>query len=117
MRRQLAQAGHYIGDIDIVILNGRVRAGYQVGMLLDVEVVIHFIGERPGTGIDTMSAYLTYGRDKAGQSRWGSDVDHSWTTAVCGIHRKAKHPETAAVEIAALVNRMFDVRGSGVALS
>ena len=117
VRRQLAQAGHYIGDIDIVILNGRVRAGYQVGMLLDVEVVIHFIGERPGTGIDTMSAYLTYGRDKAGQSRWGSDVDHSWTTAVCGIHRKAKRPETAAGEIAALVNRMFEVRGSGVALS
>ena len=117
LRRQLAQSGRHAGGIDIVIVNGRVRAGYHIGRLLDVEVLIHFIGERPGTGIDTMSAYLTYGRDKAGQSRWGSDVDHSWTTAVCGIHRKAKRPETAADEIAALVDRMFAVRGSGVALS
>ena len=117
VRRQLAQAGHYVGGTDIIIVNGRVRAGYHVGMLLDVEVLIHLIGERPGTGIDTMSAYLTYGRDKAGKSRWGCDVDHSWTTAVCGIHRKAKRPETAADEIAALVIRMFEVRSSGVALS
>lgn len=105
-----------VGGIDIVIENGRVRAGYHVGWLLDIEVLIHFIGERPGTGIDTMSAYLTYGRDKAGQSRWGASVDHSWTTAVCGIHRNAKPPETAADEIAALVNRMFELRCSGVAL-
>jgi ethanolamine ammonia-lyase small subunit len=117
VRRQLTQAGHHVGGIDIIIVNGRVRAGYHVGMLLDVEVLIHFIGERPGTGIDTMSAYLTYGRDKEGQSRWGSDVDHSWTTAVCGISRKAKRPAAAADEIAALVNRMFEARSSGVALS
>jgi ethanolamine ammonia-lyase large subunit len=116
VRRQLAQAGHHVGGIDIVIVNGRVRAGYHVGTLLDVEVLIHFIGERPGTGNDTMSAYLTYGRDKAGESRWGTDVDHSWTTAVCGIHRKAKRPAAAAEEVAALVNRMFEMRCSGVAL-
>jgi ethanolamine ammonia-lyase small subunit len=116
VRGQLAQAGHHVGGIDIVIVNGRVRAGYHVGMLLDVEVLIHFIGERPGTGNDTMSAYLTYGRDKAGESRWGTDVDHSWTTAVCGIHHKAKRPAAAAEEIAALVNRMFEVCCSGVAL-
>lgn len=117
VRRHLVQAGHRVGDIDIVIQNGRVRAGYHVGLLLDIEVVIHFIGERPGTGIDTMSAYLTYGRDKAGQSRWGSDVDHSWTNAVCGIHRKAKRPDAAANEIARLVNRMFEQRCSGVGLT
>ncbi|MEK6321270.1 MAG: ethanolamine ammonia-lyase subunit EutB [Acidobacteriota bacterium] len=117
VRQQLVQAGHRVGEIDVVIENGRVRAGYHVGLLLDVEVVIHFIGERPGAGIDTMSAYLTYGRDKAGQSRWTSDVDHSWTNAVCGIHRKAKRPEAAAHEIARLVNRMFEQRCSGVALS
>jgi len=116
LRRQLLQAGYLAADVDIVIENGRVRAGYSVGLLLDVEVIVHFIGERPGTGIDTMSAYLTYGRDKAGRSRWGPNFDHSWTTAVCGIHHRGKRPEVAAEEIGRLVNRMFEQRCSGVTL-
>jgi ethanolamine ammonia-lyase large subunit len=115
-RQRLLQAGHSLGHIDIVIENGRVRAGYHVGLLLDVAMVIHFIGERPGTGIDTMSAYLTYGRDVAGGSRWGISIDHSWTTAVCGIHREGKKPDAAATEITRLVSRMFQQCCSGVAL-
>ena len=115
VRRQLVQSGHIVSDCDVVIDNGRVRAGYHVGLLLDVELIIHFIGERPGTGIDTMSAYLTYGRDQASRSRWGS-IDHSWTTAVCGIHPRGKRPEAAVEEIARLVNRVFEQHCSGVAL-
>ncbi|MFY9557491.1 MAG: ethanolamine ammonia-lyase subunit EutB [Blastocatellia bacterium] len=117
LRRQLAQASHEVGSVEIVIENGRVRAGYQVGSLLDVEVLVHLIGERPGTGLNTLSAYLTYGRDPAGESRWRGDVDHSWTTAVCGVHRQGKRPELAAQEIARLVDRMLEHRCSGVALS
>ncbi|HSE16317.1 MAG TPA: ethanolamine ammonia-lyase subunit EutB [Pyrinomonadaceae bacterium] len=118
VRRELLAAGHHVSEIDIVIENGRVRAGYHVGSLLEAEVIIHFIGERPGTGIDTLSAYLTYGLDDKGQSRWGSAAgfDHSWTTAVCGIHRRGKPPERAVEEIARLVARMFAQRCSGVAL-
>jgi len=116
LRRQLVQAGHLVDDTDIVIENGRLRAGYHVGLLLDVEVIVHFIGERPGTGIDTMSVYLTYGRDVVGRSRWSSNFDHSWTTAVCGIHHQGKRPKVAVDEIARLVNRMFEQRCSGVAL-
>jgi ethanolamine ammonia-lyase small subunit len=116
VRRELLAAGHHIGEIDIVIENGRVRAGYHVGSLLEAEMIIHLIGERPGTGIDTLSAYLTYGLDHTGQSRWGSGFDHSWTTAVCGIHRRGKSPERAVEEIARLVDLMFAERCSGVAL-
>jgi ethanolamine ammonia-lyase large subunit len=118
VRRELLEAGHYIGEIDIVIENGRVRAGYHVGSLLEAEMIIHLIGERPGTGIDTLSVYLTYGLDDKGQSRWGlaTGFDHSWTTAVCGIHRRGKSPERAVEEIARLVDRMFAERCSGVAL-
>lgn len=118
LRRELLAAGHHISEIDIVIENGRVRAGYHVGSLLEAEMIIHLIGERPGTGIDTLSAYLTYGLDHKGQSRWGSaaDFDHSWTTAVCGIHRRGKSPERAVEEIARLVQRMFAERSSGVSL-
>lgn len=119
IRRGVLAAGHHICETDIVIENGRVRAGYHVGSLLEAEMIIHLIGERPGTGINTLSAYLTYGLDHRGQSRWGRSAaafDHSWTTAVCGIHRRGKPPERAVEEIARLVNRMFAERRSGVAL-
>src|SRR5678815_4158320 len=107
-----------ISEIDIVIENGRVRAGYHIGSLLEAEMIIHLIGERPGTGLNTLSAYLTYGLDQKGQSRWGSAAgfDHSWTTAVCGIHRRGKTPERAVAEIVRLVDRIFAERCSGVAL-
>jgi ethanolamine ammonia-lyase large subunit len=120
VRRELLAAGHDISQIDIVVENGRVRAGYHIGSLLRSELIIHLIGERPGTGINTLSAYLTYGLDHEGQSRWGSrsaaGFDHSWTTAVCGIHRRGKPPERAVEEIAGLVDRIFAERRSGVAL-
>lgn len=120
IRREVLAAGHHISEIDIVIENGRVRAGYHVGSLLEAEMIIHLIGERPGTGINTLSVYLTYGLDDKGQSRWGSrsaaGFDHSWSTAVCGIHRRGKPPERAVEEIARLVDRMFAERCSGVAL-
>ena len=116
VRRELLAAGHHISGIDVVIENGRVRAGYHVGALLEAEMIIHLIGERPGTGINTLSAYLTYGLDRNDQSRWGPDFDHSWTTAVCGIHRRGKSPERAVEEIVRLVDRMFAERCSGVPL-
>ncbi|HJQ68991.1 MAG TPA: ethanolamine ammonia-lyase subunit EutB [Blastocatellia bacterium] len=117
LRQMLGRAGLRVGDVDIVIENGRVRAGYHAGALLDADVVIHLIGERPGTGLNTLSAYLTYGRDKAGLSRWSRTMDHSTTTAVCGIHPRGKPPSTAAEEIASLTKRMLEERCSGVELA
>lgn len=116
LRRTLGEAGLHVGDIDMIIENGRVRAGYHAGALLDVDLIIHLIGERPGTGLNTLSAYLTYGRDKAGQSRWSRAMDHSNTTAVCGIHPRGKHPSTATAEIASYTKRMLEERSSGVEL-
>ena len=116
VRRSLRDAGCGVSEADVVVRNGRVRAGYHVGALLEPEVIVHVIGERPGTGLDTASAYLTYGRDERGQSRWDPQLDHSCTTAVCGIHRQGKKPETAAGEIARAVVRMLEQRRSGVSL-
>ena len=70
--------------------NGRVRAGYRVGAVLGVEGVVHLLGERPGTGLNTLSAYLTYGRDAAGNLRWSPALDHSCTTAICGSADSAR---------------------------
>ena len=116
LRHMLAAEGSHVGDVDIVVQNGRVRAGYQIGGLLNVDVIIHLIGERPGTGLNTLSAYLTYGRDKKGRWRWSPDMDHSNTNAICGISPQAKHPKQAAREIAGYVARMLRERVSGVKL-
>ena len=105
-----------LGDSSIVVQNGRVRAGYHIGAILDVDAIVHLIGERPGTGLNQLSAYLTFGRDKAGESRWSIDLDHSCTTAISGINRQAKHPLIAAQDIAKTVRRMFNERRSGVEL-
>jgi ethanolamine ammonia-lyase large subunit len=116
VRRLLANDGHDVAETTVVVRNGRVRAGYHVAQLLDADALIHVIGERPGTGLNMVSAYLTYGRDAAGRRRWDPRLDHSCTTAVCGIHPQGKPPEAAAAEIARTVHRMFTQRRSGVAL-
>jgi ethanolamine ammonia-lyase large subunit len=115
-RRLLVAAGFLVGEREIVVRNGRVRAGYDVAELLGPELLIHFIGERPGTGLDMLSAYLTYGRDAHGQLRWSRELPHSVTTAICGIHRQGKSAEVAADEIVHDVRRMLEARCSGVAL-
>jgi ethanolamine ammonia-lyase large subunit len=116
-RRMLSEAGHHVGETDVVLRDARVRAGYHVGQLLDAAVVIHVIGERPGTGLNTLSAYVTYGFDDRGRSRWSTSLDHSCTNAVCGIHPHAKRPLLAAAEITRLVTRMFEQGKSGVQLA
>nr|MBA3768712.1 ethanolamine ammonia-lyase light chain EutC [Acidobacteriota bacterium] len=116
LRGELIAAGFHTGEVDVVISNGRVRAGYHVGALLDVDVVVHLIGERPGTGLNSLSAYLTYGRDARGHSSWSPKLDHARTTAICGINPGGKRPGVAADEIARYVKRMIEERRSGVAL-
>jgi ethanolamine ammonia-lyase large subunit len=116
LRRGMTEAGLHVGEVDVVVTNGRVRAGYHVGELLGADVIVHLIGERPGTGLNTLSAYLTYGRDESGRSRWSPGLDHACTTAVCGIHPRGKRPDAAVEEITGCVLRMFEGRRSGVAL-
>jgi ethanolamine ammonia-lyase large subunit len=116
VRRALASAGHHIGDTDIVTQNGRVRVGYEIGGCVSADILVHIIGERPGTGLNTLSAYLTYGRDDAGVFRWRRDLDHSATTAICGIHPQGKPVDNAIHEIARTVGRIAEQRRSGVAL-
>ena len=116
LRRFLNDRGCPAGPIDIVVQNGRVRVGYEIGRLVGAELIVHLLGERPGTGLNTLSAYITYGRNDAGAWRWSRALDHSATTAICGIHAKGKPPHVAAMEIASTVVRMLARRASGVAL-
>ena len=116
LRRALSDDGRHVGDSVVAVRNGRVRAGYEIGGRAGAEVVVHLIGERPGTGLNTLSAYVTYGRDDAGAFRWSRDLPHSATTAVCGIHRKGKPIDAAVAEVSSVVARIFRDRRSGVAL-
>jgi ethanolamine ammonia-lyase small subunit len=116
LRKRLTDTGRHVGETDVVVRNGRVRVGYEIGGLVGAAVIVHILGERPGTGLNTVSAYLTYGRDEAGQSRWSRSLEHSATTAICGIHPRGKPPEAAAVEIAGTVDRMLEQGKSGVGL-
>jgi ethanolamine ammonia-lyase large subunit len=117
LRQQLGVLGCQVGAWDVVVDHGRVRAGYHIGELLQPEVVLHLIGERPGTGLHTLSAYCTYGRDPHGQWRWRPALDHACTTAICGMHQHGKRPEVAVQEIVQAVQRMLEQRCSGIALS
>jgi ethanolamine ammonia-lyase large subunit len=116
LRRLLAENTGHVGETDVVVQNGRVRVGYEIGGLVGATVIVHLVGERPGTGHNTLSAYITYGRDQTGAWRWSPSLDHSATTAVCGIHPKGKPPQSAATEIARTVGRMIAQRASGVRL-
>ncbi len=116
LRWGLKEAGLHVSDKIVVIKNGRVRAGYHVGQCLEIELLIQLIGERPGTGLDQLSAYISYGRDPMGNYRWTPAMDHAFTTAVCGIHPQGKTPDSAVEEILKSIKRMFELRCSGVAL-
>lgn len=117
LRRALVERGFEVGSHDVVIRNGRVRAGYVVGGLVAADLVVHLIGERPGTGLNAASAYLTYGRDERGRPRWSGSLGHAATTAICGIHPRGKPPQAAVSEIARTIGRILEQRCSGVALT
>jgi ethanolamine ammonia-lyase large subunit len=82
-----------------VIKNGRVRAGYQVGEVLfssnqlteTKHILIHIIGERPGSEHRNFSVYIT----SASRKQWSStgEIDHNITRVVSGISDTAMTPE------------------------
>lgn len=102
--RQVVPMSQYI-----IVQNGRVRVGYQCGALLFGEndgagVIIHLIGERPGSGTDTFSAYVT----AATGPQWKRGVDHDVTAVVSGISHRALALDSAARQVADMVFRLFE---------
>ena len=115
LKKHLLDLGISFGK-DIYVHNGRVRAGYHIGGVLAVQLVVNLIGERPGTGTNNLSAYITYGYSLEGMSRWES-ITHANTTALCSINRRiGVNPAEAARRIAKLIELMMACKCSGVAL-
>jgi len=102
-----------IADEPIVIRNGRVRAGYEIGErlfgdeVLRKHCIVHIIGERPGTMHRNFSVYIT----AASASTWNDrgKVDHDITQVVSGISDTAYFPSEAALEVGSIVEKLMGV--------
>jgi ethanolamine ammonia-lyase large subunit len=112
--KNLAPLNLSIAEAPIVIRNGRVRAGYEVGELLfgkeglGKHCVLHIIGERPGTIHRNFSVYIT----AASASNWScrGKVDHDITRVISGISDTAYLPKEAALEVASIVAELMVVK-------
>jgi ethanolamine ammonia-lyase large subunit len=110
LKDSFAKSTLRLNETNIVIINGRVRAGYSCGEYLFGQVgkarkgIIHIIGERPGSGHHAYSAYITV----AEQDVWNtkSKVDHNITKVISGISDTTILPELAAIEILKLCEEL-----------
>jgi ethanolamine ammonia-lyase small subunit len=105
---QARQRGWVVGR-PFFIRRGRVGVLNDVGTVLDPEVAVLLIGERPGLAtVESLSAYLAY-RPRPG------DTD-ARRNLVCNIHARGVPPAEAAPRILALAEALRRQRCSGVAV-
>jgi len=111
VRKGLKEAGLTVGEQNIVVTSGRVRAGYAIGDILfgksdpnKKKVVLNIIGERPGTGQNAFSVYIAAPKAKV----WAEKkCDHNIVKVVCGVSTMATKPEDAARQTVKLVKEML----------
>lgn len=116
MRDSLSRCDVDVHGTTIVIDRGRVRAGYQVGHELyklgtsasgegegsadsSVRATVHVIGERPGNGQNTFSAYIAI----CTRARWTVGANHDVCRVVSGISMSSTSPEEGARQAAAIL--------------
>ena len=103
------EAAHISFGTPFYVDNGRVRLLNDVSRVLEPEVAIMLIGERPGLVTQTsLSAYLAY---KAKMT----DTDGE-RNCISNIYSQGLNPMEAAATIVDMVKRMLDQKVSGVAL-
>jgi ethanolamine ammonia-lyase large subunit len=111
LRRGLVAKGLRPAPDHIVVTSGRVRTGYRIGETLfgglaptRAAAIVHVIGERPGNGHHTFSAYLT----KVTASTWARAgvVDHSHTKVISNVADTALDPGLAARQTVALLGAL-----------
>jgi ethanolamine ammonia-lyase large subunit len=113
VKKELKNAGLTVGKETVVVKSGRVRAGYAIGDVLfgksnpkKHKVVLHIIGERPGTGHHNFSCYIAAPKAET----WAQKkVDHDIVKAVCGISNTALQPVGAAKETVRLVKELIKI--------
>jgi ethanolamine ammonia-lyase large subunit len=110
VRAELKSAGFSVGEKNIVVTSGRVRAGYAIGGILFEKsdprkpgVMLHIIGERPGNGHHNFSVYLVA---PTGEVWAKKTVDHDIGRVVSGISDTAYPPVDAAKETVRIIREM-----------
>jgi ethanolamine ammonia-lyase large subunit len=114
LRAELKRNGFAAAPENLVVTGGRVRLGYRIGEILFADSgddashkgVIHIIGERPGNGHQTFSAYIVAPRT----TLWNKTgtVDHNHAKVVSGISDTSLDPKSAAIETVKLFKEMID---------
>lgn len=88
---------------------GRVKAQDEIGELLNADVNILLIGERPGLGqSESLSCYAVY--------KPGKDTVESDRTVISNIHSGGTPPVEAAAVIVDLIKTMLEQKASGINL-
>lgn len=96
----------------IYVNRGRVGLLNEVGELLNAEISVILIGERPGLIIgDALSIYAGY------MQRWEPRTTDANRDNICMISKMGKDPLEAAAEGVALVKDYLKYKTSGVALA
>jgi ethanolamine ammonia-lyase large subunit len=108
--RGLIAGGFRPAPEHLVVTSGRVRAGYRIGEELfgglapaSMASVVHVIGERPGNGHHTFSAYVT--RLPARVWARPGAVDHNHTKVISNIADTALDPVLAARQTVTLLKQ------------
>jgi ethanolamine ammonia-lyase small subunit len=82
----------------------------DVAPLVDCEVLVELIGERPGLiTAESMSAYMAY--------RPNHRTVEAERTVISNIHRGGTPPTEAGAHLATVVKKMIEHKASGVQLS
>lgn len=104
----LKNAGLSVGS-PVFLRYGRVKAQDEIGQLLDAEVNVLLVGERPGLGqSESLSCYAVY--------RPNAETVESDRTVISNIHAGGTPPVEAAAVIVDLVKTMLAQKASGINL-
>lgn len=102
----LKAAGIKVGT-PFFVKNGRVPVQDHLGEILDFELFVSLIGERPGLGTaESLSAYITY--------RPNSKTVEADRTVVSNIHKGGTPPAEAAAHLVTLIQSMLKLKCTGV---
>jgi ethanolamine ammonia-lyase large subunit len=107
VNKGLKEAGFTVGEKNIVVTSGRVRAGYAIGSVLFAKAaankpkaIVNVIGERPGTMHHSYSIYISSPKAQV----WADKkCDHDITKVVCNISNTSLQPEQAAKDTVTLL--------------
>ncbi len=109
----LQAAGWTVSHAPIVVINGRVRAGYAIGEVLFEQTaadapkaIVHIIGERPGTGHHNYSVYVAAPRAELWRDK---AVDHHLVRVISGISDTATPPGVAVEMTVRILGELQDL--------